>query len=74
MVGHRVYRILFQSGYRIGGFLTSRLSPRPRPVCTNNHLSLTAQDITITSIEDGHDGAAIELTASGTEFDLRESG
>lgn len=33
-------------------------------------LSVTAQDVGVTGIEDGHGGAAEELTASGTELDL----
>ena len=33
-------------------------------------LSLTAQDVGVTGIEDSHGGAAEELTASGTELNL----
>lgn len=32
--------------------------------------SLLAEDVGVTSVEDGHGGAAEELTASGTELDL----
>jgi hypothetical protein len=34
------------------------------------HLSLTAEDVGVTGIEDSHGGAAEELTASSAELDL----
>ena len=37
----------------------------------NQHLSgLSGEDVGITSIQDGHDTAAEELTAGGTELNL----
>ena len=36
------------------------------------HLSLTAEDVGVTGIEDSHGGASEELTASGTELNLNE--
>ena len=34
------------------------------------HLLLTGQDVGVTGIQDGHGGAAEELTAGGTELNL----
>lgn len=36
-----------------------------------DHLSLlVGEDIGVTSVEDGHGGATVELTAGGTELNL----
>lgn len=50
-----------QEWFKIFIFLTRNRARR---------LSVTAQDVGVTGIEDGHGGAAEELTASGTELDL----
>lgn len=38
--------------------------------CSRALLGLLAQDIGVTSVEDGHGGAAEELTAGGTKLNL----